>query len=78
MSVRTQRNKSWAKKARGEFREKEWKETQQNYYGLKTTVSAGGTAYDNLVPWFKLQKKGSPIHNDMVAYFATMFGGMFR
>lgn len=77
MSLRTKANKSWAKKARGEFRDKSWKDTQQGYWGTDTSISNAGISYTNTVPWFRLQKRKYVIHNDLVAYLNKFFGNLF-
>lgn len=75
MSVRTKRSKSWAKQARGELKPKDWKNTLPKFYKQQTTTSASGKLYTSYVPYTKLSKKKHEIHQDMVTYLQSMFGG---
>ncbi len=71
-------NKSWAKKARGEFKEKEWKNGGRAFYRKVLTKSRSGNTYESIVPYNRLTTAKKGIHHDMVKYLQRIFsGGLF-
>lgn len=77
MSRRTKFNKSRAKAARGELRQKEWKKTLKPYYVEVQTASKAGKTYTKLKPFNKNVRYSTYFHNDMVAYFSKFFPSIF-
>ena len=77
MSRRTKLSKSWAKKARGTYKTKSWKQELPSFYTTKLTQSSGGTTYEQLTPTPAFKSTFRPsLNSDLIAYINRFFGGL--